>query len=70
MIAGYTTGIISDKYGKPFLMAQIGTGLVYLALLFSYLAYFLESYIMCFFCAIIWGFTETYYEMLVAIIIS
>lgn len=59
------TGLIMNRVGDMFnkyKMASFGTIIVECAIISSFLAYFLESYGLCFLVSVLWGGSEAYLQ--------
>ncbi len=59
ILGGWVAAKFTDSVDLASL-ASIGTTFGNIAITFSYLAYFLNSYVLCFFCSFFWGFLENF----------
>lgn len=67
------SGIIYRKYSQNFSklnLASIGTLLVEIAGIFSFICYLTKSYKLCFLAAIIWGVCDIFMQTNTAVIVS
>ena len=67
------TGLIMNRIGDLFnkyKMASFGTLIVECAIIASFLAYFLESYPLCFLVSALWGGAEAYLQSNTGALIS
>ncbi|KAL4460337.1 hypothetical protein ABPG74_000088 [Tetrahymena malaccensis] len=69
MISGYLTGKLSDKMNQ-YKLAYHSVTIIEVALLTGLLAYMAKSYMICFFCAFLFGFCDCCLQSLISIISS
>lgn len=68
-VTGLIMNRVGDKFNK-YKMASFGTLIVEFAIISSFLAYFLESYGLCFLVSILWGGSEAYIQSNTGALIS
>lgn len=69
VLTGLVLNRVGDKFNK-YKMAQWGTLIVEFGIISAFVAYFLESYAMCFLVAAFWGSAEAYLQANTAALIS